>query len=403
MNASPEKEWRNPWEQRAEFAKVAPRNLAFSLVIVFLCALAIPLAAFDETVTLLVLAALFIYVVGTVRAPFAVTMLLGTAFLTYSLTNTLVAATVVLAFVVGIGAMTFLLTAMPSPVVPLFFPVAATCAAYAVLGDWRLSLLSLGFVPAAVLLAVATRVGKGRTTAICFGQVGLLLAIAAGVGYVLYTGSVAREITVSEYVELLKEDFLGLVLRMQEQRAAVSQEVFGADAKQELLSPEVVPLLVDYSAKLFPAICCVICGVVVFEAQILLNGLYRNAEWKQVLTPHSMVFTMSLLGAILYFATFLLALIPWENPLVSLTVLNLNVMLLPGFCVIGFTMLMLNFARSKGGARMIWILLLGGVFCFAGALALPLLAMFGSNSVVMSAMYRRLSDKSEHGADDDRE
>ena len=401
MNASPEKELLNPWDQRADFAGIAPRNSAFSMLIVFLSALVIPLAAFYETVTLLTLAALFIYVVGTVRAPFAVTMLLGTAFLTFSMTYTLVAATVVLAFVVGIGAMAFLLTATASPIVPLFFPAAAAGVSYAVLGDWRLSLLSLGFVPAAALLAIATRVGKGRTTAICFGQVGLLLAIAAGVGAVLYTGSAAREITVPEYVELLKEDFLRLVLRMQEQRAEAAREIFGAQNEYELLSQEETRVLVDYCAKLFPAICCVICGVIAFEAQILLNGLYRNVGWKQVLTPRSMVFTMSLLAAILYFLTFLLALIPWKNGLVSLTVLNLNLMLLPGFCVVGFTMLMLNFARAKGGVRIFWILLIGGALCFAGALALPLLAMFGSNSVVLGAMYQKFSDKRGNADDGD--
>jgi hypothetical protein len=60
MNASPEKELRNPWEGRADFPRIEKRRLAFSLLIVFLCSLTLPLALFYESVSLLILAALFL-------------------------------------------------------------------------------------------------------------------------------------------------------------------------------------------------------------------------------------------------------------------------------------------------------------------------------------------------------
>lgn len=397
MNASPEKELHNPWDQRADFSGIAPRNVAFSLIVVFLAALAIPVAAFYESVSILILAAFFFYVVSAVRAPFAVTMLLGTAFLTVSLTESLAAGAVVLAFVVGTGALAFLLTSLHTPATALLFPAVAAVAAFAVVGSWKIALLALGFVPAALLLAVATRLGKDRTSAICFAEVGLLMLLAAVVGYFLYTQSVARGISVKEFVELLEDALLRAALEMRDERNGVFGELLGSDETmavvREQFSDEYVGVLIRQTLRLLPAICCILCGIVAFEAQILLNGLYRSVGWKQVLTPRSMVFTMSTLAAILYFVSFLLMLIPMKNTLIPLVISNLNLILLPGFCVIGFTMLMLNFARAKGGARLVWILLLGGVLCCSGGLALPLLAMFGSNSVVLGAMQRKLMDK----------
>ena len=296
-----------------------------------------------------------------------------------------------------------MLTSLHAPATALLFPAVAAVAAFAVIGSWKIALLALGFVPAALLLAVATRLGKGRTTAICFAEVGLLMLLAAVVGYFLYTQSVARGISVKEFVELLEDALLRAALEMRDERNGVFGELLGSDETmavvREQFSDEYVGVLIRQTLRLLPAVCCILCGIVAFEAQILLNGLYRSVGWKQVLTPRSMVFTMSTLAAILYFVSFLLMLIPMKNTLIPFVISNLNLILLPGFCVIGFTMLMLNFARAKGGARLVWILLLGGVLCCCSGgpalslLVLSLLAMFGSNSVVLGAMQRKLMDK----------
>lgn len=402
MNASSEKELLNPWDQRAEFAPVAPRNTAFSLVVVFLCALAIPLTAFYESISLLILAALFCYVVSAVRAPFAVTMLLGTAFLTVSLTQSLALGAVVLALVVGTGAMAFLLTAMNSPFVSLLSPTAAACVSYVMLGDWRISLLSFGFLPAAILLAVATRLGKDRTTAVCFAQVGLLAVLALGIGYVLYTESVARGISIPEYVSLLKDSFFEYLLKMRDESGEGLQELTksanAASIARETYPDEYIRALVGQTAILFPALCGVFCGVIAFQAQILLNGIYRNVGWKQVLSPRSMVFTMSLTAAVIYFGTFLLSMLPLGTSTAALVIVNLNTLLLPGFLVIGFTMLMLSLSRAKSGARSFWILLIGGLLCCRLDMAFPLLSLFGANSVVLGAVQQKMKDKSQNGS-----
>lgn len=397
MNTSPEKAFCNPWEQRAEFPPVGSRNITFSLAIVFLCALAIPLSAFYESVALLILIALFCYVVSLVRVPFSVFILLGTAFLTASLSQTSAAGAVALSLIVGTGALAFLLTAMETPWIPLLVPVAAGCVSYAVLGSWRIALFALAFLPAAVLLAVATRRGEGRTTAICFAAAGLLAVVAITVGWFLSTQSAARGISISEYVSLFKDAFGKAVLDMRDEYGAILREVGWTEenisAFLEPYSDESLLALTESLASLFPAICCVACGVIAFEAQILLNGVYRSVGWKRALTLGATVFTMSPTAAVIYFVTFVLSMIPMEATVASLVIVNLNTLLFPGFLVIGFTVLMLSFSRSKGGGRSVWILLLGGLLCCRIDMALPLLALYGSNSVVLGGLYQKIKNK----------
>ena len=400
MNASPEKELcnRNPWEQRAEFSPVGSRNITLSLAIVFLCALAVPLAAFYETVALLILAALFFYVVSAARAPSTVALLLGTAFLTVSVAETLAAGAVILALIVGTGALAFLLTASESPWIPLLLPVAASCVSYAVLGSWKIALFALAFLPAAILLALATRRGEIRSRAVCFATVGLLAVVAVTVGYFLSTQSAARGISVPNFVSLLEDAFGKAVLDMRDEYEAVLREAGLAEesvnAFLEPYSDERLLTLTETLASLFPAICCIVCGVIAFEGQILLNGIYRGIGWKQVLTPRSMLFTMSLPAAILYFATFLFSLFPMGSSMAALVISNLNMILFPGFLVIGVTMLRLTVGRAKSGGRTVWILLIGAVLCCTQGSAISLLSLFGANSVVLGAMYQKMKNQS---------
>ena len=409
MNASPEKELRNPWEDRADFPRIEKRNLAFSLLIVLLCSLTLPLALFYESVSLLILAALFVYVVAMVRVPSSVTLLLLTVFASVSLTQSLAIGAMILALIIGTGATAFLFTAMERSYVLLLLPTAACVASYAVLGDWRLSLLAFAFLPAAVLLAVATRLGRSRTSAVCFAEGGFLLVILGVGGYLLYQYCQEAGISIAEYVDRLRESekVFSFASEFMERMFAPFQTL-GAEQDPEvmetLLSEENIRMLIDTFFNILPALFLVACSIIAFEAQLLLNACYRTVGWKQVLTPAACVFTMSPFAAVIYFVSFvaslLVSLFGWDYTLAVAVIDNLNLILLPGFCVVGATMLTLSFARAKGGARIFWILLVGGFLCCSSTGGLSLLALFGANSVVLGAMHRRMLEKMQNGGDD---
>lgn len=397
MNACPEKEPFNPWQNRDTFAKIPTKTVIFSMLIVLLCALALPLAWFYESIALLILAALFAYVAATVRAPASVTILLVTAFLAVSLTQSFAIGAVLLSLIVGTGATAFLFTAMEHSYILLLLPTAACAASYAVLGNWKIALLAFAFLPAAILLAIATRLGRNRTSAICFAEGGLLLVGFGVVGYLLYTYSQKAGVSVVEYVELLKGKLLPMIMEAVDEAFQNLEELRNEqqlEALAEFFSEENLRTAIDAIFNILPALCFMICGIIAFEAQLLLNASYRTVGWKQVLTPSACVFTMSLPAAVIYFVCFMISLIAWDYNLVIAVMENLYLILLPGFCVIGATMLMLSFARAKKNGNPIWVILVAiCICCCSPGTALPVLALLGANSIVLGTMRQRMLEK----------
>ena len=398
MNLSPEKEPINPWENRSDFADIGKKPILFSILIVFLCAVLLPLAFFSEEVALIGLALLFAYVAITVRSPFPVTLLLVTAFLAVTLTSVFATGAFLLALIVGTGAMAFLFTVVPHAYLILLLPIAASGVAFAALGDWRVALLSFAFLPASLLLALATKWGRGRTSAICFAEAGLLVLVVGVAVYWLYTESTKMGVEIASYIESLREMLLQAVLQFRDEFAQMMRENGAAEEELNsilsMLSNDYIKAQIAQIFNILPAIACIACSIIAFEAQLLLNATYRAVGWTQVLTPEARVFTMSVPAALIYFVTFLLSIFSSSGAGIAWAVIdNLNLILLPGFCVIGFTMISISLARSKGGARLILTFLLAALFCCYTVGALSLLALFGANSILLEALRKKMMDK----------
>ena len=406
MNLSPEKEPINPWKNRSDFANIGKKPILFSILIVFLCAALLPLSFFYEQVALIGLAVLFAYVALIVRSPLPVTLLLVTAFLAVSFTSFFAAGAFLLALIVGSGAMAFLFTVLEHAYLLLLAPVAASGLAFALLGNWQISLLAFAFLPTALFLALATKWGRGRTSAICYAEVGLLLVVVGVAVYWLHTESTRLGVGIASYIESLREMLLQAVVQIRDTFAQMMRE--NGASEEELntilsqLSNDYIKAQISQIFNLLPAICCVFCGIVAFEAQMLLNATYRAVGWTQVLTPEARVFTMSVPAALIYFVTFLLSIFSSSGTSIAWAVIdNLNLILVPGFCVIGVTMLALSLARSKGGARLFLTFLLAAVFCCYTVGAFSLLALFGANSILLGALRKKMMDKMNENGDNE--
>ena len=121
--------------------------------------------------------------------------------------------------------------------------------------------------------------------------------------------------------------------------------------------------------------------------------MYLNTGWKQVLTRRAVAFTMSVSAAILYDVGFFSTIFFGAGSLLGAAMQNLCLMLMPGFCVIGWGTLLGTLHRSKGGARILWLVLFATLICFAGALSPFLLALWGTNAVIMAAIHLRMLKK----------
>ena len=403
MNAVPEHEWVNPWKSRDEFSAVDKRAILFSILALFLSALVIPLCHY-EPLCFAVLAYLFFYVVVMARSPLPVSILLVTVFAAVSLssifTYRFAVGALLLAMVVGVGATAFLLTVLKRGWITLLLPFAACIVAYLFTESAPLSLLSFAFLPAGILLALATRLGKGRTTAICFAEAGLLLALLAGLGFLLLRESREAGLELTQYISSMRESIFEAAVEFRtamqsflEENPEMNDEMAGQ--LMSILTDEFFRESIRLVFNLLPAILCVLCSIIAFEGQLLLNASYRSVGWVRVLTPEARIFTMSLPAAVIYFVSFVITLFSKSDSLAMAVIQNLNLLLMPGFCVVGTNLLLLSLARAKGGARLLFLVLAAALLCCNVGGGLYLLALFGANSVVLGVLTQRLRERAE--------
>ena len=111
MNASEKETERNPWRRTEARPKVEIKDAILGVLAVFVCAMAIG-GAIPSDWSWLLLAALFAYVVATVRSTGSVLLLLSIAFTAFLLTLSMEVATFVLALTVGTGSLAWVFTVL---------------------------------------------------------------------------------------------------------------------------------------------------------------------------------------------------------------------------------------------------------------------------------------------------
>ena len=404
----------NPWADRSTLPAVELRNCLFAAVACLICALALPFSL-NATVAPLLAALLFACVVFFARTRAPVTLTLIPALL-ISLLLGISGAVMFLAALVGTAVTAYLITVLKRGCLTTAIPLVAFAVALAVTRDWRVSLLALAFLPAAILLAVATLLGKKRTTAICFAIGGFLISLLTIILIALYLtqGKIDRA-AVTASVDSLRELFIG---EMQKMRDLLMQETSKAvvDAQtqatydqlmQDFSGDEVYKLsvqLFDTVLGIIPALAAILCAVLAFEAQSLLNTIYGNFGFSEVLTIEATEFTMSGVSAVLYAASFFLTLFVSESAMVGAVLQNVALILLPGFCVIGVQDIARLLSRMRGNSKFFFVLMVGAMLCFgAGGGLLYALAMWGAYGALMRRIRARMLDAMQNSSGQDRE
>ena len=404
MNNAPEtQEFENPWRDRSALPTVELKYRVVAAIACFVCALAIPMA-FDALVAPFLTAALFAAVVFFARTRKNLLLPLISAVI-LSLLFGVSGAAIFLAAVLGTALTAYLITVQPRGYACAVLPLLALAAAYLWTRDFWISLLALSFLPAAILLAVATLAGKRRTTAICFALGGWLITALVMLAVVLYRiyGKLDAEV-IQTSIDALRAWFVQQMMPLREIFAAM-QEV-EADAQNEWIgelyrlaaTPEAWNQLVTQVFQILlgvtPALIAVCCSIIAFEAQSFLNATYQRTGLSDVLTLEATAFTMSVTAAVLYGLSFLLTLTVPESSMASVVMQNLSLMLMPGFCVIGVRDIAQAFARARGNTRVLLILLFAAFFCCgASGSILYLLAMWGAYGTLTRMLRRKLMDK----------
>lgn len=397
----PDQELKNPWSDREALPKVAPKHIVLAAIACFICALAIPLCT-NEWIALGVLAVLFAYVAIAVRSPVAVTLVLVTAIVAVMLGGgSFTVGAVFLALTVGTTVCAYLMTAVRLPYLAVLLPIAASGVSFFLISDPSVCLLALAFLPAAALLALATVKGNDRTTAICYTVAGLLVSLIAVLLVLIYQayGNVGRQAILGCVDALRNGAVQGLAAARDELLAGMSGAIQDAAVKESydnlamMMSDEILGEFVATVINILPAMAVIICSIVAYEAQGMLNAVYYNTGLRTVLTPASRTFTMSVVSAVIYASTFVLTLIVPSSTMASAVIQNICLILLPGFCVLGVQSIMLSLAQARGGMRVFLLLFFGSMLCCYTGGALYILAMWGAYGRVMVAIRRKMLEK----------
>ncbi len=403
MNVSQENETRNPWQDRSSVPHAKRTAVFLAALAFFFCALALPFST-SENISLAVIAVLFAYIVYVARMPVPVTLLLLTAFACVLLTGTFAAGAIFLCVTVGVCSGAFLLTALRHSYFVVLLPVASAVIAYVILQSVEVAFFALVFLPAAILLAIATRTGQRRTTAVCYALGGLLLAVVAGLAFFVWKQSSAAGLSFYDYIESLRSQLVHLLISVREEMLVLMQEnlvqeggTLTEEASAQLqtirdtLSDALFTDLVALLFNLLPAIIVSACSIVAYEAQALLNANYRTAGLGCVVTEAARTFTMSVASAILFMIAFVVTLFAASDSIPVMVANNLCLMLLPGFCVVAVQSMVAFFASTRGGGRILILLLIASMCCCTPGAIFYVLAFWGAYQCVMDAIRKKVT------------
>ncbi len=408
----------NPWERYATLNKAPVGAQVLAAALFGLASLAIPVGFLWEAAAYLFAPALLIgcgFLLRRFRLQFWTITILSV--LSCSLPGLLIPSTSPYSVIPGLGSLMAALTvglfagSFFQTVTRRFWllgllSVAAGGITYLVSGSIWLSLLSLSLLPAVLLLSIATNMGEYCTTAVCYAAAGIFLS-AVVVGVVAYwrCGQPFTADALRSLLDSWQETLTRMQITSRDEVIAMMEELAQSgggqmsssatqltDTLQSTMSDEMLRASIGQIFSLLPAAFLLSCLLPAYLAQRMLNTAYAANGMREVVTPESEFFTMSLPAAILFvLSAVLMLLTPADAGLFSFAVTNLTILLLPGFFLLGIRSLKTRYAQPNAGRVLVILLLI--LFCCMSFNALLILAMLGAYDRVFSEIRRAIAKR----------
>ena len=413
----------SPWKDREALPTPARGSVALSAAIFLLACFAIPFSVLNESAAILLWAALcaagFFFTRSargltglTVGASF-LGAILPAALLPLGLTYYPAVGAIIAAACVGVCAGAYYQTVTRRYWVLPVLALAASVGAYLATNEVLFAAMAFAILPAAILLAVATYLGEGATSAICFATGGLLVGVVGLIA--LWIGGSFGAPTPELLRGLLSEWKEGFVQAQIASRgeliALIDQQIASAGAGdnvssmealkasfESMMSDGMIRSSMDVMFNLIPAVLFLCCAIPAYLGQRLLNAAYNTNGMRAVVTLEAETFTVSLSAAILYVASLALSLLPTSGDgFLTMVASNLSFILMPALLIIGIRAFkQMIRTRGKSSRRVTWIVLI--VFLLmASTGALYLGAFFGAYVRIMQAIGKGIQNKINRG------
>ena len=374
------------WKNREALPTPVRGSVALSAALFLLACFAVPFSLLNEMAAIVLWAALCAGGFFFTRAARGLTGLtIGACFLGAILPAALLplgvtyypaVGAMIAAACVGVCAGAYYQTVTGRHWVLPVLAIAAAVSAYFVTNDWLIAAMALAILPAAILLSVATHLGEGATSAICFATGGLILGVGALlILWIQRTYDVSSPELFRELLNGWKEGFVqaqiqsrtDLIAMMDEQIAAAgegdnvaSMEALKASF-ESLMSDSMIRSSMDAIFDLLPAALFLCCAIPAYLSQRLLNAAYNTSGMRAVVTLEAETFTVSLSAAVIYVVSLMLSLLPsGENGFLSMVAANLSFILMPALLIIGVRafrqQLRARGKKSRRGAILVLVL-----------------------------------------------
>ena len=424
---APQEELSNPWKNFAALKKPNRSILTVAACFFGVASLAIPMSLYNDLIAIACWIPLLLgCALLTKRQRHSTLLAVGVSLLAAMLPGVLLPVdgafypalgALAAAACVGVAAGSFFQTVTGRFYVLIFAGATAAVVVYLTTDSLPMAAMALALLPAVLLLSVATKLGEGCTTAICYAAAGLLLSCGIGAAVWLWRtqGSLQRE-TVGAVIEGWKSFFIEKqiasrheLLNMLEELKQTSGELtpemlrYIDSLKEQVLNmmgDATVHNAVQQTFSMLPAIAVVICTVLSFLAQRMLNGCYLTSGMDEVITLESEYLTVSLPAAVLYLLSTMAVAFTESFSVVSVTACNLCVVLLPALCLEALRAAKRFFRPNALRRRpILWLLLLLLLVSTSGIAYL--IAGIGACDRICRPIRRLLRERSS-GGDNDR-
>lgn len=251
------------------------------------------------------------------------------------------------------------------------------------------ALLSLSFLPAAVVLGISISGDTGRVTVIC--RVSVALALTGAVALAAYllslNGSLSFD-SISASVDNMFDKMVGYYTSQYAQYAERYQSM-GIDPLTQAVSPDDARHYTIAVFGLLPALTIIGINVISFVSYQITVSLFAGSGQDKYVTRKSLSFSMSWVSATVYLIAYLVMFIAsYSNaPTVTLISENIYLMLLPGLVFTGVLVLL---GKSEAGRRHTFWLTVVIILAFASPnLALSLAAFIGAAAIIRINLAKR--------------
>lgn len=400
----------NPWRAPEGIPSPGPVAVGGAAVLFAVASAAVPLSLIRPWVGMVLWAVLLgglFVLIRRMRTGIALTMILSVAVFFLS-GSYLFVGPLATALAVGPFAGAFLMTGLKKPWLACLIPAVSAGVTVIFTRDWLFPVAALALLPAAALLAFATRRGMGRTSAICCGAAGLLgAAILLAALAIARTDAGLSLDTVTSLLESWKASLLAdrqemrdgllgmLELSLQNTGAAETESGQAMlDYYRRLLSDANLYDDLTQMFNVLPGAAVAVGLIASFLSQRLLLETYEANGMRRVITPESEFLTISLPASVIYLVTVLITLIAGSSYAVPvITANNLVLILTPGLCAVGWQSLCRSLRAIPARGRWILIIPALALLCCASTSTFYILAAYGAYATIFSAVRHAINKK----------